>query len=711
LASEGDDINALKARIRELEQTLSEQRAMTQTSPAVTPDSVQSPNELAERDRRFRYALAASRDGLWDWNINSGTCYFSHGYWLLLGHTKPPNFADFATVEQQLLHPEDRDAVLTELRSAIANRRSSLRLEHRMLNALGQTVWVDSRCVLVEPDENGYATRCVGTISDISNEVNTNAELVSAKAEAEQASKTKSQFLASMSHEIRTPMNAIIGLGHLLQDTPLDEVQRGYLHSMGIAADALLQTVNQVFDYAKLETGNITLEHSHFDLERVFERLSHQFESRGLNQDTDTKPVDINFAIDDDVPLFMRGDATRLNHIISHLVSNALQYSYSREILIKAELVHSDGDTIRLRIAITDYGRGISPSTLDRLRRDLQRPPHRTIGEKSGFGLQICKLLVKLMNGSLELTSLPDKVTTFSFTADFEKSHIGARRINDSEYNCRALRLLVVDDNQLALDILSQSAGKLVDHVDTASDAHVACEKIHRAEQDNRPYDLVLIDYKMPIKNGLAAARDIKTACDLNKKPRIFLVSSLSRDEIFSQPHSANQKDAQLIDDFLSKPVSESRLFDAICKALPECLQPNQKTEPEAFEQLQGRHILLVEDNIVNQQVAIGMLRKKGVQTTTANNGQEALDKLHSGEHFDAILMDIEMPLMNGIEATTLIRADERFHNVPIIALTAQAMHEDRDRCLAAGMDDYISKPIKPVQLYQTLSASLITSA
>ena len=215
----------------------------------------------------------------------------------------------------------------------------------------------------------------------------------------------------------------------------------------------------------------------------------------------------------------------------------------------------------------------------------------------------------------------------------------------------------------------------------------------------------------MPIKNGLAAARDIKTACDLNKKPRIFLVSSLSRDEIFSQPHSANQKDARLIDDFLSKPVSESRLFDAICKALPECLQPNQKTEPEAFEQLQGRHILLVEDNIVNQQVAIGMLRKKGVQTTTANNGQEALDKLHSGEHFDAILMDIEMPLMNGIEATTLIRADERFHNVPIIALTAQAMHEDRDRCLAAGMDDYISKPIKPVQLYQTLSASLITSA
>ena len=707
MSTNNDDISALKARIRALEQALAEKSATSQ-SPILSDNSSQL-DELAARERRFRYAMAASRDGLWDWDINSGRCYFSRGYWKLLGYQEPPGNTGFALIEQQLLYPEDREAVIAELRTAIANRRASLRLEHRMLNAAGETLWVDSRCVLVEPDEDGYATRCVGTISDITGDVQTNTELVTAKAEAEQASKTKSQFLASMSHEIRTPMNAIIGLGHLLQDTPLDDVQRSYLHSMGIAADALLQTVNQVFDYAKLETGNITLEHSHFDLERVFERLSHQFESRGLEHDSSAQPVAINFAIDDEVPLFMRGDATRLTHIISHLVSNALQYSYSPEILIKAKLLRCVNDRINLRFSITDYGRGMSAQTLERLRCDLQRQPHRTIGNKSGFGLQICKLLVKLMNGSLELHSEPNKSTTFSFTAEFEKSHIGARRINDSDYNCRALRLLVVDDNQLALDILSQSAGKLVDHVDTACDAHVACDKIRRAEQDKRPYDLVLIDYKMPIKNGLTAARDIKTACDLNHKPRIFLVSSLSRDEIFSQPLASELTDTDIIDDFLSKPVSESRLFDAICRALPECLQPNKTIELEAFEQLQGRHILLVEDNIVNQQVAIGMLRKKGVTVTAANNGQEALEALRSNEHFDAVLMDIEMPVMNGLDATQKIRQQPQFNSLPIIALTAQAMHEDRDRCLAAGMNDYISKPIKPEKLYKILTDCLIT--
>ncbi|WP_049722813.1 PAS domain-containing hybrid sensor histidine kinase/response regulator [Gilvimarinus polysaccharolyticus] len=710
MASEGDNTNALQARIRELEAALALQHTQPQATSTTTSSAMK---DLVERDRRFQYALTASRDGLWDWSIGTDSCYFSPGYWQLLGFSEPLSQANFQTIEQQLLHPEDRDAVLTELRTAIANHRTNLRLEHRMLTAKGETLWVDSRCVLVEPDSAGYATRCVGTISDITHDVTTNAALISAKAEAEQASKTKSQFLASMSHEIRTPMNAIIGLGHLLQDTPLDDIQRSYLGNMSIAADALLQTVNQVFDYAKLETGNITLEHSHFDLERVFERLSHQFESLGLAHNKEAQAVDINFTIGDDVPLFMRGDATRLNHIISHLVSNALQYSYSPEILIKAELVKCDSNAIRLRFSITDYGRGMSPQTLERLRQDLHRQPHRTIGNTNGFGLQICKLLVKLMNGTLELTSLPNKSTTFSFTANFEKSHIGARRINDSDYNCRALRLLVVDDNQLALDILSQSAGKLVDHVDTACDAHVAGEKIRRAEQDDRPYDLVLIDYKMPIKNGLAAARDIKTACDLNKKPRIFLVSSLNRDEIFLQTKNTQQtaqpQGSELIDDFLSKPVSPSRLFDAICKALPECLQHNQTTEPEAFEQLQGRHVLLVEDNIVNQQVATGMLRKKGVQVTTANNGQEAVQLIESGRQFDAVLMDIEMPFMNGIEATERIRANELYNTLPIIALTAQAMHEDRDRCLAAGMDDYISKPIKPKSLYEVLCEKLIS--
>jgi CheY-like chemotaxis protein/signal transduction histidine kinase len=699
LANSGDDHKALKARIRELEQQLARH---TRGAPQSAP---QTQGEPGQQERRLSDALAAAHIGLWDWHIPSGRCYVSRGYWQLLGYRHPPDTTNWHTLQQQL-HPADRDHLLNTLHSAIAEHRPSLQLEHRLHNAQGETRWVNNHCVLLEPDAHGTATRCVGVISDITHSVNSHAELINAKAEAEQASTTKSRFLASMSHEIRTPMNAIIGLGHLLQDTPLDATQHSYLHSMEVAAETLLQTVNQVFDYAKLDAGNIALEHSHFDLERVFERLAHQFESRGLDQTTGVKAVDINFAISDDVPLFMRGDATRLNHVISHLVSNALQYAYSPEILVEAKLLQQQSDTITLGFTITDYGRGMSPDTLQHLRDDLQSPSHRFFNQKGGFGLQICKLLVELMHGTIELDSQPGKATTFSFSAQFEKSHMGARRLQDSEYHCRALRLLVVDDNQLALDILRQSASKLIDQVDTACDAHVACEKIRRAEHDKRPYDLVLIDYKMPIKNGLSAAQDIKTACDLNRKPRIFLVSSLSRDEIFSQPHN-HLKHSDIIDDFLSKPVSESRLFDAICKALPECLQSNLPSDSDDFNSLNGWHVLLVEDNIVNQQVAVGMLHKKGVQVSVANHGQEALEQLASGTHFDAVLMDIEMPVMDGIATTEQIRRHEHHHSLPIIALTAQAMQADRERCLAAGMNDYISKPIKPNRLYKTLINAL----
>ncbi|MBU2885535.1 response regulator [Gilvimarinus agarilyticus] len=653
-------------------------------------------NHLNERDKRFRYAMRASRDGLWDWNLEQNTLYFSRGYLRMLDFEPDSLPGTFETFKNQVIHPEDVDNVLQEFNTAIDNRRESLCLEYRLRKRSGETVWVNSQCLLVEPDQQGKATRCVGTNSDITQSITDRQALIQAKAEAEMASQTKSKFLASMSHEIRTPLNAILGLGHLLTDTQLESQQESYLSSINHAANSLLHTVNQVFDYAKLDTGHIILENSHFDLEHVFERLSRMFESAAVH-----KPVNIIFDIADDVPRFLRGDAVRLGHIISHLVTNALQYSNSDQVIVKTQNMNASSDKIDLRFSIIDHGTGLDATTLKTLRDDLNTQPHSGTQGKHGFGLQICKLLVTLMHGKIDISSKLGKGSNFSFHAQFEHSHIGDHHIAGEKSSCRALRLLVIDDNQLALDILAKSAGKLVDHVDTASSAQEALEKIKLAEANHHAYDLLLLDYKMPLKNGLEAARDIYHAPFIHHKPKIFLVSSFQRDEIFSQ-----HKDTDFVDDFLSKPVSESRLFDAICRAIPECLS-DLNEEPSVTDtraHLEGKRVLLVEDNTVNQQVARGMMKKQGIDVTCVENGQLAVDILQNATPFDAVLMDIEMPILDGIEATRVIRKLDHCKKLPIIAVTAQAMNGDRERCIEAGMNDYISKPIKPQLLYQTLS-------
>lgn len=400
------------------------------------------------------------------------------------------------------------------------------------------------------------------------------------------------------------------------------------------------------------------------------------------------------------MPRFLRGDAVRLGHIISHLVSNALQYSNSNQVVVKTQCISIACDTIELRFSIIDQGTGLCSETLRKLREKLNTKSPKGISDKHGFGLQICKLLVNLMHGDIDIVSTQGKGSTFSFNAQFGHSQIGDRQIDSDTNGCRSLRLLVMDDNLLALEILAKSAGKLVGHVDTASDAQAAIRKIRQAESNRQPYDLLLLDYKMPLKTGLEVAKDIKLSDKLTHKPKIFLVSSFQRDEIFAQ-----HKDSDYVDDFLSKPVSESRLFDAICRAIPACITETHKSHFALNpQQLKGKHVLVAEDNAVNRQVAQGILKKQGMQVTCAENGQIAVNLLQSHTPFDAVLMDIEMPVLNGIEATHIIRTLPHRINIPIIAVTAQAMPGDREKCFKAGMDEYVSKPIKPQALYQILS-------
>ncbi|UTF58707.1 PAS domain-containing hybrid sensor histidine kinase/response regulator [Gilvimarinus sp. DA14] len=658
-------------------------------------------NDLQERDKRYHYAMEASRDGLWDWQIGENRIHFSRGYWRMLGYDYQQRPGSLNTFVHYLLHPDDADTVIEKLQGARQNRQSHLSFEHRLLSRHGTVVWVNCRCIFVEPDEQGLFTRCVATSSDITQSILDKNELLEARTLAEESSHAKSKFMASMSHEIRTPMNAIIGLSHLLEDTSINDLQKSYISSIQSAAGTLLQTINQVFDYAKLETGKIIIEKNHFDLEQMLERLARMFESSALHEKSN-----IIFDIKDNTPRFVRGDATRISHIISQLIKNSLQYSGSNEVIVSAEALAKTPEAVSVKFSVTDHGEGIAPQALRQLQESLKASNLDRQENNNDFGLHICNLLVNLMQGQLTVESKPEQGTTFSFTAELEPSKIGDNRIQQRSSNCRSLKILVVDDNQLALDILLKTASKIIDNVDTAKDAHSALGKIQQAEADAAPYDIVLLDYKMPLKNGLEAARDIKCSETIHNKPLIFLVSSFQRDEIFT-----DHQDSDYVDSFLSKPVSDSRLFDAICRALPECaIEQSAKHSETRAAALKGLRILLVEDNVINQQVARGILRKVGISVISADNGQQALEILeNSPEGFDAVLMDIEMPILDGISATKIIRKDKQLHNLPIIAVTAQAIQGDREACLAAGMNEYISKPLKPDDLYQTLCDLLAT--
>lgn len=656
---------------------------------------------LADRDIRFQYAMDASRDGLWDWNIPTGEMYFSPSFLRMLGYRSNQFAPHIHTLRDHFLHPNDAQDVMTQYHAALSNGRSYMNLEYRMRHQDGSTIWVHSRAKFVEPDAQGTPGRCVGINANITDFVRAQEQLLAAKTQADMANKTKSEFLARMSHEIRTPMNAIIGLGHLLSDTSLDEQQKSYLGSMNTAAELLLHIINQVLDFSKVESGNVILDNAHFDLEQVFEKLSRLFEISATHH-----KVDIIYDIQRDVPRFLRGDASRLSQIISHLITNALQYAKTRQVVVGVQTVKTSNKQVTLEFSITDFGVGMSKQQVAQLQKNLLQSTAVDPGSNNSFGLNICQHLVSLMNGRINIKSEENQGCRISFTAGFENSHIGSKTLHQQTQAFNQLRALVVDDNTIARNIIASTAHSIRLRTDTCASAGDAMKKIRAAEAQGAPYHLVLMDYQMPDINGLQATALIKHDKHLRNSPLVFLISSYHRDEIFN-----DHENASLVDGFLNKPVSESRLFDAISQVIGQDHPLRKLMTPDAQENnpddhlLERLQVLLVEDNIVNQQVACGMLKKKGMNITLANNGLEALELIHkSSVDFDVILMDLEMPVMDGHEATRMIRAGKRLARVPIIALTAQALRGDRERCLAAGMDAYITKPIIPETLYHTLA-------
>jgi len=660
---------------------------------------------MNDRDTRYQYAMEASNDGIWDWNLLTNKIYFSRSYLRMLGYDYEDLPGNLKTLQDYFAYPEDLDNMLHEYQAAIDNKRDSLQLQFRLLHRDGHIIWVNSKAKFFEPDHVGRPTRCVGVNTDITDFMTSREELLNAKAQADLASKTKSEFLARVSHEIRTPMNAIIGIGYLLHDTQLDEQQQSYLMSINSAADSLLQIINQLLDFSKIEAGRVILEYAHFDIDQLFEKISRLFEISALH-----RAVNIVYDIKTDVPRFLRGDASRLSQVLSHLISNAFQYSNTNQVVVRVTRLPQTQKQVVLQFIVEDNGLGMTVEKLAHIRELLVFNKYHAESEKNSYGLGICSHLVHLMQGDFQIESSLNKGCKVTFTAVFEHSHLGEKNLVNHPRDLNNIRVLIVDDNTIARTIIASTARSIHLQVDEIDNPFSAIERIRQADNLGQPYHFVLLDYRMPNMNGLQLTGLIKSDNSLKQKPQVFLISAYHRDEI-----SSADPNAILVDEFLSKPVSESRLFDAISQAigrefLLQQISPEVRVADDSLDILENTKMLIVEDNIVNQQVIRGILKKKHIHTSIAGNGIEALQILeNASDMFDAILMDLEMPEMDGLEATKRIRAGQlrnknQQQHIPIVAVTAQAMRGDRERCLAAGMNGYLSKPVNPELLYNTLA-------
>ncbi len=522
-------------------------------------------------------------------------------------------------------------------------------------------------------------------------------ELKNTQHELEKATRAKSEFLASMSYEIRTPMNAIIGMAHLALRTELTPRQKDYLTKIRASGEHLLGIINDILDFSKIEAGKLTIETVDFDFEGVLDTVSTLISEKAA-----AKGLEFIFDIAPSIAPSLKGDSLRLGQVLINLCNNAVKFTDSGEIILRARVAENAPDMQKLRFEVTDTGIGLTQEQAGRLFQAFEQADGSTTRQYggTGLGLAISKRLVELMGGEIGVTSEPGKGSTFWFTAVFGKAEGEPKRLPLPDM--RGRRTLVIDDNELSREVLADLLVSLTFDVDQASGGIQGIEMAQAAIRAANPYEIALVDWKMPGMDGIETGRRLRALAPASGLPRLVMVTAYGREEAFKQA----KEDFAAV---LVKPISPSTLFATALQlvGLGESDRGSAKllapSPTPADLGLGGLRILLAEDNELNREVAVGLLDGTGVSIDIAENGAVTVEKVEQ-QPYDIILMDMQMPVMDGLEATRSIKADERFRELPIIAMTANAMAADRERCLAAGMSDHIAKPIDPDELFRVIA-------
>jgi len=642
----------------------------------------------------------------------------------------------------EITHPDDIEEDAKQFERMLAGEVDNYTLDKRFIRKDGEIVYTNLTVACIR-DETGDVLHVLASFQDITERkkmdydlherikeldeaqsamLNMMEDLDEEKSKAEEATRAKSDFLANMSHEIRTPMNAVIGMAHLASKTEMTPKQQDYLNKIQSSANSLLGIINDILDFSKIEAGKLDMEAVEFDLLETMDNVANVITVKAQEREN----LEVLFYLDPEVPNFLVGDSLRLNQILVNLGNNAVKFTEQGEIVLSVRVNESSDDTVTLQFSVRDTGIGMTAEQQGKLFQAFSQADTSTTRKYggTGLGLTISKRLVNLMGGEIWIESEAGQGTTFNFTSDFGLGKETVKRHFVPSPDLRGLKVLVVDDNATSREILQDILESFTFEVNQSASGEEGLEEIERADRD-KPFELVIMDWKMPGIDGIEASRRVKSHPELTKIPAIVLVTAYGREEVMRQADEIG------LDGFLLKPVNSSVMFDAIMQALGKEGQDVSRVDLrkgqdlEDLNVLSGARVLLVEDNEINQQVAQEILQGAGLIVTVANNGQEGVDAARQNQ-YDAILMDIQMPVMDGYTATRKIRewqlkahssklkaADSSemsasnlqplTSNTPIIAMTAHAMAGDEQKSLDAGMDGHVTKPINPDQLFAAL--------